>query len=289
MTGRERGGGVRAAGFLAAPVGVLVALFVGPLAILLVMSFVRVTIAGVGGYTLDNYGVVLEDPLYLRILGRTAAVATGSMLAMLVLSVPLAYLLAFRAGRLELPLLLALVLADELNPLIRIYAWRMLLGREGLVNSALLATGLVDRPVDALLFSWVAVVIVLSASWLPYVAIPIYAAMKAIDPGVLDAARDLGAGFGTVLRRILLPLAAPGIFVSLILVYIPLFAEFATPALVGGTSGYLIGNVIQEQVLELGDWGVGSAMSFLVLLLTGALALVSYRLARISRLEAVRG
>ncbi|HXF71388.1 MAG TPA: ABC transporter permease, partial [Actinomycetota bacterium] len=79
------------------------------------------------------------------------------------------------------------------------------------------------------------------------------------------------------------------IFVSLILVYIPLFAEFATPALVGGTSGYLIGNVIQEQVLELGDWGVGSAMSFLVLLLTGVLAAVSYRLARISRLEAVRG
>ncbi|HXF71129.1 MAG TPA: ABC transporter permease, partial [Actinomycetota bacterium] len=257
MRGRERGGGVRAAGFLAAPVGVLVALFVGPLAILLVMSFVRVTIAGVGGYTLGNYGAILEDPLYLRILGRTAAVATGSMLAMLALSVPLAYLLAFRAGRLELPLLLALVLADELNPLIRIYAWRMLLGREGLVNSALLATGLVDRPVDALLFSWVAVAIVLSASWLPYVTIPIYAAMKAIDPGVLDAARDLGAGFATVLRRILLPLAAPGIFVSLILVYIPLFAEFATPALVGGTSGYLIGNVIQEQVLELGDWGVG--------------------------------
>ena len=283
-----RGAGARAAGFLAAPVGVLALLFVGPIAILLLMSFLRMSIAGSGGFTLDNYGAILRDPLYLRILARTGAIATVAMLAMLALSIPLGYVLAFRVGRLELPLLLALVLSDELNPLIRIYSWRMLLGRNGLVNSALLALGVIHRPIDALLFSSVAVVIVLSVSWVPYVAIPIYASMKAIDPNVLEAARDLGAGFGTVLRRILLPLAAPGIFVSLILVYIPLFAEFATPALVGGTSGYMIGNVIQEQILEVGNWGVGSAMSFLLLLLSGVLAAVSYRLSRLSRIEAVR-
>lgn len=289
MSGRPASrGAVRAVGFLSAPVGVLVALFVGPTAILLLMSFLRMSIAGSGGFTLDNYGAVLRDPLYLRILGRTAAIATAAMLVMLAISIPLGYVLAFRVGRLELPLLLALVLSDELNPLIRIYSWRMLLGRHGLVNGTLQALGIVDRPIDALLFSSLAVVIVLSVSWVPYVAIPIYASMKAIDPAVLEAARDLGAGFGTVLRQVLLPLAAPGIFVSLILVYIPLFAEFATPALVGGTSGYMIGNVIQEQILEVGNWGVGSAMSFLLLVLSGVLAAVSYRLSRLSRIEAVR-
>lgn len=282
------GGAVRAAGFLAAPMGVLVALFVGPIAILLLMSFLRMSIAGSGGFTLGNYGTILHDPLYLRILGRTAVIATAAMLVMLAISIPLGYVLAFRVGRLELPLLLALVLSDELNPLIRIYAWRMLLGRNGLVNGTLQALGIVERPIDALLFSSLAVVIVLSVSWVPYVAIPIYASMKAIDPTVLEAARDLGAGFATVLRQVLLPLAAPGIFVSLILVYIPLFAEFATPALVGGTSGYMIGNVIQEQILEVGNWGVGSAMSFLLLLLSGVLAAVSYRLSRLSRIEALR-
>lgn len=276
--------GLRAAAFLASPVALLLALFVGPMVMILITSFLRSSIAGEGGLTLDNYVVALRDPLYLKVLGKTAVIATTSMLVMLAIALPLGYLLAFRVGRLEIPLLLLLVLADQLNPIVKVYAWRMLLGRNGLINGGLERLGLIDNPIDALLFSDIAVVIVLSASWITYTTIPIYASMKAIDRGLLEAAGDLGAGLLTMFRKVVLPLAAPGIFIALILVYIPLFSEFATPALVGGTSGYMIGNVVQEQILELGNWGVGSALSAFLLVFSSLLALASYYLSRARRL-----
>ncbi|KAB2854006.1 MAG: ABC transporter permease subunit, partial [Bauldia sp.] len=118
-----------------------------------------------------------------------------------------------------------------------------------------------------------------------YTVIPIYGAMKAIDSNVFEAARDLGAGWWTTTRRVLLPLIAPGIFVSLLLVYIPLFTDFASPALVGGTSGYMLGNVVNDLVLESGDLNRGAAMSIIMLALSALFALVAYRLARFNRLE----
>ena len=98
-------------------------------------------------------------------------------------------------------------------------------------------------PIDALLFNKFAVIVVLSTSYLTYTVIPIYASMKAVDAGLFEAARDLGAGWFTTFRRVLLPLIAPGIFIALLLVYVPLFTDFAAPTLVGGTSGYMLGNV----------------------------------------------
>jgi ABC-type spermidine/putrescine transport system permease subunit I len=102
---------------------------------------------------------------------------------------------------------------------------------------------------------------------------------------MFEAARDLGAGWFTTFRRVLLPLIAPGIFVSLLLVYIPLFTDFASPALVGGTEGYMLGNVVQDLVLESGDLNRGAAMSILMLFAAGIFALIAYRLARINRLD----
>jgi len=203
----------------------------------------------------------------------------------LFIAVPVAYVIAFRVGRWELPLLLFLVLADELNPMVRIYAWRMLLGREGLINEGLMSLGLIDHPIDALLFNQFAVTLVLSTSYLTYTVIPIYGAMKAIDKNMFEAARDLGAGWWTTTRRVLLPLIAPGIFVALLLVYIPLFTDFASPALVGGTSGYMLGNAVNDLVLEQGNLHQGAAMSMLLLVVAAAFAAVAYKLARFDRLD----
>ena len=228
---------------------------------------------------------MITDPLYRDVALTTFEIATAAMLVQLLVAVPLAYVIAFKAGRWQLPILLFLVLADELNPMVRIYAWRMLLGREGLINEGLLRIGLINHPIDALLFSQFAVTLVLSTSYLTYTVIPIYAAMKAIDRNVFEAARDLGAGWWTTTRRVLLPLIAPGIFVSLLLVYIPLFTDFASPALVGGTSGYMLGNVVNDLVLESGDLNRGAAMSIVMLALSALFALVAYRLARFNRLE----
>jgi spermidine/putrescine transport system permease protein len=279
--------GVRVLGYALPPSLWLLVLFGIPLALLFWMSFQERSITGAGGFTLENYSVILTDPVYLRIVWNTVFICTVSMAIMLVVAMPIAYLLAFRVRpRYELLLLLLFVLAGELNPLIRVYAWRIVLGREGVVNYVLQAVGVIDAPIDALLFSRLAVIIVLSTTYIPYTTIPIYASLKAVEPDLLEAADDLGARFMTRFRKILLPLAAPGIFVAIIIVYIPMFSEFATPALVGGPSSSMMGNAIQEQVLEAGDWGVGSAMSFLLLVLSAAVAFAGYRGARIRRLEA---
>jgi spermidine/putrescine transport system permease protein len=276
---------LRPLGFLGPPTVVLAAFFLAPMVVMLVIALNYGVLSGQEGWTLTNFGDVLGDSLYRDVAWTTFQIATAAMLIQLAIAIPLAYVLAYKAGKFELGLLLFLVLADELNPMVRIYAWRMLLGREGLINSGLMEIGLIDAPIDALLFSKFAVIVVLSTSYLTYTVIPIYAAMKAIDRNLFEAARDLGAGWFTTARRVLLPLIAPGIFVALLLVYIPLFTDFASPALVGGTEGYMLGNVVNDLVLESGDLNGGAAMSMLMLGASALFAIVAYRLTKIRQLE----
>ena len=273
-------------GFLFSPVGLLVLFFVAPMAIMLQVSFEHNSAYSFEtGYTLANYREILTDPLYRDVARDTLVIATAAMAIQFLIAVPLAYVMAFKARRFELPLLLALVLADELNPIVRIYAWRELLGRQGLVNDALHWLGIIDKPLDWLLFSKFAVITVLSTSWLTYTVIPIYAAMKAIDAGLFEAALDLGAGWFTTFRRVLLPLAAPGVFVAVILVYIPLFSEFATPALVGGRSGYMLGSLANSLILEEGNWGAGAALNFLLLLASGLVSVLAFYLSKLNTID----
>ena len=276
---------LRPLAFLTGPAAVLALFFIGPMIVMLVISLQYGVLSGQSGFTFSNFTDAISDPLYREVAWTTVQIATIAMLVQLAIAIPIAYVLAFKAGKWELPLLLFLVLADELNPMVRIYAWRMLLGREGLINSFLIDIGLIDQPIDALLFSKFAVIVVLSTSYLTYTVIPIYAAMKAIDKNMFEAARDLGAGWWTTFRRVLLPLIAPGIFVALLLVYIPLFTDFASPALVGGTEGYMLGNVVNDLVLETGDLNGGAAMSMLMLLAAAIFAVIAYRLAKIKQLE----
>ncbi len=145
---------------------------------------------------------------------------------------------------------------------------------------------MIDAPIDALLFTRLVGGDRAVDDLHPVHDDPDLRALKAVEPDLLEAANDLGSRLLTTFRKLLLPLAAPGIFVAIIIVYIPMFSEFATPALVGGTSGYMIGNAIQEQVLEAGNWGIGAAMSFMLLMLSVLVALAGYRGARIRRLEA---
>jgi spermidine/putrescine transport system permease protein len=273
-------------GFLFSPVGLLILFFVAPMAIMLQVSFEHNSAYSFEtGYTLANYREILTNPLYRDVARDTLVIATAAMVIQFLIAVPLAYVMAFKARRFELPLLLALVLADELNPIVRIYAWRELLGRQGLVNDALQWLGIIDKPLDWLLFSKFAVITVLSTSWLTYTVIPIYAAMKAIDAGLFEAALDLGAGWFTTFRRVLLPLAAPGVFVAVILVYIPLFSEFATPALVGGRSGYMLGSLANSLILEEGNWGAGAALNFLLLLASGLVSILAFYLSKLNTID----
>jgi ABC-type spermidine/putrescine transport system permease subunit I len=277
---------LRPFGFLFGPVGVLLVLFVAPLVILLIISFQYNSLYGTQtGFTLANFRGIFTDPAYRVVARNTLIMATTAMALQLAIAFPLSYFLAFKAGRWELPVLLLLVLVDELNPIVRIYAWRMLLGRDGLINGALQWIGLTDRPVNWLLFSKFSVIVVLSMSWVNYTTLPLYASMKAINPIVFETATDLGAGWFTRWRRILVPLAAPGIFIAILLVYVPMFTDFATPALVGGPSSYMLGNQVADLMIEIGDWGAGAALSLLLLAATLAISIAAYFLSRLNQLD----
>ena len=277
---------LRPVAFLTAPIAVILLLFVAPLIILVIMSFRFESLYGFEtGWTLDNFRLLFTDPIYRGVAKDTLIIATTAMICQLLIAFPLSYFIAFKAGRWELPLLLLLVLVDELNPIVRIYAWRMLLGREGLINDFLMWTGIVDAPVDWLLFTKFSVILVLSTSWVNYCALPIYASMKAINPALFEAATDLGAGWFTRWRRVLLPLAAPGVFVAVILVYIPLFTDFATPGLVGGTSSYMLGNSVADLMVTVGDWGGGAALSLLLLGAMAVVAVIAYFLTKLNQLD----
>ena len=203
------------------------------------------------GYTLAHYRDVLTNPLNWKIAWTTLWIGTTAMAIMLGIAIPLAYYMVFKAGRWELFLLLSLVLADELAPVVKVYAWQVILGRNGILN------WLIPGPPDVV----VAVQLVRgdrdARRHLHHVH---------DDP---DLRRDEGdrrrrcssrrstsaPGWWVQSRRILIPLAAPGIFIAMILVYIPMLTDFVTADIVGGTGSYMMGQRVRDLILGSGDWG----------------------------------
>jgi len=276
---------VLAFGYMAVPLALLLIFFLAPLITLVDRSFRWELISEKTGFTFQNYSHIFSDHTYVHIFLQTVEIAAIAMGVELLIALPLAYVLAYRARRWEIPLLLLLVLADQLNPMVRIYAWRMLLGKEGLINSTLMTLNVIHHPISALLFSRFSVIVVLVTGSMVYTAMPIYASMKAVDRRLFEAARDLGASWPRTMRSVLLPLVAPGIFISIVLVFIPFFTEFATPGLVGGRSGYMIGNTIAELISATGEFGGGTAMSIVLLMGAGVFSLLAFALTRMKNLE----
>ncbi len=247
----------------------LLLFFYAPMALLFVMSFWKSGYMELEpAFTLENYRAFLSNPTYRRIMWNTFVTVTGVMALLVVVGYPIAYFLARMVRRYDALLIYLLIIPVEINYLIRIYAWKIVLGRSGIINAALMYLGLIDEPLRFLLYSRTAVMIVLIHEWLPYVVIPVYVALKGVPQEIVEAARDLGAGRWDVFRYIYLPLSLPGLFASFILVYIPMLGEFAIPSIVGGPSGYMLGNVIESQFLAAGNWGLGSAIGFLLLFIT---------------------
>jgi spermidine/putrescine transport system permease protein len=275
--GRRRGG---AFGILFTPVALLLLLFLAPMLIMVVMSVVKFPPNTSSGFTLEHYHDVLTNSINLKIAWTTFVIGTMSMAIMLAIALPLAYYMAFKAGKWEIFILLSLVLADELAPVVKVYAWQVILGREGLFNWLI-----PGPPIQWLLFSRFAVVVTLSASYITYTAIPIYAAMKAIEPAMFEAAVDLGANWWVQSRRILIPLAAPGIFVAMILVYLPMLTDFVTADIVGGTGSYMMGQRVRDLILGASDWGSGAALNFVMLVITLVGSLVAFRLAKLHQID----
>jgi len=247
-------------------------LIAGPAGILLVVLFV-LPLALVSAYALLSNGprgptlpLTLEpllrslDPLYLGILWRSLRLALITTLLCLLVAFPVAWVLRGMKGRSRDLALLAVVLPSWTNLLVKNYAWIVLLRREGPVNSLLVGWGVVAEPLP-LLFNEGTVLVGLVHTFLPFMVLPLVAALEGLDPRLLEAARDLGAGPLQRLRRVILPLALPGIGAGVILVFIPALGAFVTPDLLGGARGMMVGNLIQNQMLQARDWPFGAALS----------------------------
>ena len=254
---------------------------------LLIIVYYSLTVRGPLGaseaaFTLEHYAR-LWDPLYARILWRSLWLAIATTLITIVLAYPFAYALARAPQRWKTSLLLLSVIPFWTNFLIRTYAWMVILRSNGLVNAVLSSLGLIQEPLS-LLFTPGAVLLGLVYGFLPFMILPIYAAIDRLDPSLLEAAADLGAEPWQTFVQVTLPLTAPGIAAGVLLVFVPALGMFVIPDLMGGAKVTLIGNLIQNQFLSARNWQFGSAASVVLMALV-VLGLRLYK--RFFRLEGV--
>ncbi len=253
-------------------------LFYIPLAILLAISFtVPAKFKVIWEFTLENHIRVFTDPRFYMPIINTFFIVTAATIALIIVGFPIAYYLARIKPDLGMKLIFFLIIPVEVNYLIRIYAWRVILGENGFINSLLLSLGIIEEPLTFLFYSWVAVVIVLIHEWLPYVVIPFYVNLVGIPRELYEAAMDLGANRLQVFRTVTLPLVKPALLTVMFIVFIPSLGEFAIPALVGGQSGVMIGVLIDRYLSDF-RLAMGAALSFFLLIVTLGLSLLMIRI-----------
>jgi spermidine/putrescine transport system permease protein len=242
--------------------------FLAPLAIIWGYSFgenVSLTEIAISG-NFGNYARAVQ-PLYLAIIGKSLGVAALTTLLCLVIGFPVAVAITFASPRARIWLLLAVMLPFWTNLLIRTYALMAVLRTEGSINTAFGWFGL--GPFD-LLHNSFAVVFGLVYVHLPFMVLPLYAALDRLDRSLIEASLDLGAGQIATFARIVVPLALPGIVSGIIITFIPALGAYLTPDLLGGTNSLMIANIIERQFKSANDWPFGAALSFLLMYLTFA-------------------
>ena len=214
-------------------------------------------------------------------LSRTGARVLRGFFALVVAAAyPLAYFLALSGTRRKYVLLLLLIAPFLTSYLLRVLAWKVILGDHGVVNSFLFWTHLrsPDHPLSQLLYSRFAVMIVLAYIWLPFVALPIFVSLENLDRRLLEAAADLGASRLEAFWRVTLPLSLPGVIAAFFFVFIPTIGEFVTPSLVGGTGGYMYGNQIVDLFgTGFPDWETGSVLALFLIGVVAVLTLLFSR------------
>jgi spermidine/putrescine transport system permease protein len=227
---------------------------------------------------LEQYRTLLEKPAYLRLFGTSIAMALAVALAATILAFPIAYFLAFRAGQ-RAGLFLALLLIPFWTSfLLRVMAWKVMLGSNGVINGFLHYVGLIEEPLGFLLYNRFAVVITLIYVWIPFVSLPVLASLQRIEPNLFEAAADLGSTPRQRFWRVTLPLSLPGLLAGFFMCFIPTVGEYVTPLLVGGSGGLMYGNLIQDFFTKAANWPQGAAMSLVMLLGTLLLVALALRL-----------
>jgi len=229
-------------------------------------------------WDLHNYSTLFSKSLYVEVLLRTMRIAASVTLCSLLLGYPLAYYLSFHAGARKELLYQFVIVPLWVSYLVRGYAWKTILGSEGVLNGFLQYLHLTHEPVAFLLYSPFAVVLVLTHIYTPFVFLPIYAALEHIPRPLVEASHDLGAGIAQTFLRVILPLSIPGLLAGATFAFVLSLGDFLAPLLVGGASGTMIANVVQSLFGAALDWPLGAAISVCILLVIISLLFFSERL-----------
>lgn len=227
--------------------------------------------------TLDPWKTFFTKDLYRDTLLYTFQVAAKVTALSVCLSVPLAYFIAFKMQRGKQLLYTLIIVPLWVSYIVRAYAWKIILGREGILNSFLLWAHFTDAPVDAFLYSEWAMIIGLVHIYTPFVLMPVYTAFEAIPRPLMEASKDLGAGRITTFRRIVLPLAFPGIIAGATFAFVLTLGDFLAPVLLGGTDNLMISNIVQNLFGTSNDRPLGSVVGIIMLVVVVLLLEVTAR------------
>jgi spermidine/putrescine transport system permease protein len=273
--------GLATPGLLGLPVSWLAVFFVAPICIVAAYSFGRLSLyPGAHAWTLTAWRSFFHSGVYLSLFWKSVEMSLIVSTLVVAVAYPLAYYLALSGTKRKYVLVLLLIAPFLTSYLLRVLAWKVILGDQGVVNTFLEWTGIraQGHPISALLYSRFAVMLVLGYVWLPFVALPIFVALENVDVRLLEAASDLYASRFATFRRVTLPLSLPGVAAAFLFVFIPTVGEFITPSLVGGTSGYMYGNQIVDLFgTGFPDWETGSVLSLFLLAVVAALTAVFSR------------
>ncbi|GES41856.1 ABC transporter permease [Rhizobium dioscoreae] len=276
---------------LAAPLAAIILLGLAPLVLVVVWSFCAWDSATYWikpEFSLAAYGAILEAgrwSVFLSTLGK--AFLTSAIC--LVIAYPTAYAMYFLAGRtLSVVLAALLTIPFFTSYLIRSFSWRLLLGRTGVINTLLQQAGITDAPLDWLLFSDFAVIVGLIASYLPFATFPILLSMRRVDPIALAASRDLGAGFWTMVRTVLLPLTYSGVFAGFLFVFVMVAGSSTEVQMLGGAGASIVSVMIND-VMRVANFPLAFAISTLMLAIVFGLVLIGDALFGLSSLFEERG
>ena len=267
------------AGLLSAPLLWLLLFFVIPVGFIAAYSVGMISIfpSDAGVVSFDDWARFLRgDTIYTGLFWKSVRMSLTVSVSVVILAYPVGYFLALCVRKRKYVLLLMIIAPFLTSYLLRVLAWKVILGDQGVINSLLFSLNIrsPDDPIQWLLYSQFTVMLVLAYVWIPFVALPIFASLDNLDRSMLEAAGDLGASRLRTFWRITLPLSFPGVVAAFVFVFIPTIGEFVTPLLVGGTSGYMYGNAIQDSFTRGIDWQFGSVQAmFLILVVAGLMAL----------------
>lgn len=223
-------------------------------------------------YTLDNYRTLLsrQGDIYRALLMRSIWMSGLTTISVIAFAYPMAFLMAFHVKTHKPLWLILITIPFWINYLLRVASWKVILGHNGVINSLLLGVGLVDQPIDALLYNKGAVIVALTHAWSAFAILPIYVSLEKIDLSLLEAATDLGDGPLRRFLRVTLPLSMPGVLGAATLVFVRTAGDYVTPSLFGGSSGTMIGTLIVSLFTEQDNGPLAAAVSVAMMLTLAA-------------------